>query len=69
MTVDNEAEANGDPIHRTTDIPRITRALQLAGQDALRLHKRMGCPIAAWRDGQVVWIPPEEIEVDLDSDE
>jgi hypothetical protein len=59
-----DAEAYGDPIHRMTDIPRIQEALELARQDALRLHKRMGYPIAAWRDGQVVWIPPEEIQVD-----
>lgn len=68
MTVEHEAEAYGDPIHRITDIPRILEALNLARQDALRLHKRMGYPIAVWRDGRVVWIPPEEIEVDLEAD-
>jgi hypothetical protein len=64
----DEAEAYGDPIHRTTDIPRIHEALRLARRDALRLHKRMGNPIAVWQDGQVVWIPPEEIDVDLDEE-
>lgn len=68
MTTKNRAEPEGDPIHRTTDIPRILEALNLARQDALRLHKRMGNPIAVWQDGRVVWIPPEEIPVDLDSD-
>jgi len=57
-------EAYGDPIHRTTDIPRIQEALRLSARDAMRLHKRMGNPIAVWRDGQVVWIPPEEIQID-----
>jgi len=66
MTTDEEA--NGDPIHRITDIPRIQEALRLSVQDALRVHKRMGNPIAIWRDGHVVWIPPEEIRVDLELD-
>jgi len=62
----SEVEAEGDPIHRITDIPRILEALNLATQDALRHHKLMGNPIATWRDGKVVWIPPEEIPVDLE---
>jgi len=60
----SEEEPSGDPIHRITDIPRIQEALRLARQDAMRLHKRMGYPIAVWKDGRVVWIPPEEIRVD-----
>ena len=32
-------------------------------QDALRRHRLLGLPIAVWRDGKVVWIPPEEIPV------
>ena len=69
MTVENKTEPFGDPIKRTTDIPLIQAALRLSARDALRLHKRMGYPVAAWKDGQVVWIPPEEIPVDLESDE
>jgi len=42
----------------------IDRALQRGAQRALWLHKRLGYPIATWRDGQVVWIPAEEIVVD-----
>jgi len=26
-------------------------------------HKRQGNPIAVWRNGKAVWIPPEEIVV------
>lgn len=39
----------------------IDRALVNAVREALVVHKRLGHPIAAWRDGKVVWIPPEEI--------
>lgn len=28
---------------------------------AVEEHRRLGHPIAVWRDGRVVWIPPEEI--------
>jgi hypothetical protein len=30
------------------------------------MHKRAGNPIAVWRDGQVVWLSPEEIPVSLE---
>jgi hypothetical protein len=39
----------------------IDRAIVKAVQEALLMHKRLGHPIATWRDGKVVWIPPEEI--------
>jgi hypothetical protein len=45
----------------------IDKALRQAEEDALRLHKRAGNPIAVWRDGQVVWLAPEEIPVSLES--
>jgi hypothetical protein len=53
-----------DPILSDTD--RIERALRRAVQEALRMHKRVGNPIAVWRDGQVVWLAPEEIPVPLE---
>ncbi len=37
-------------------------AAQQAVRAALREHKRAGNPIAIWRDGKVVLIPPEQIE-------
>lgn len=45
------------------DTDRIEAALQQAVQSALRDHKRAGNPVAVWRDGQVVWLAPEEISV------
>jgi hypothetical protein len=32
-------------------------------------HKKLGEPIVIWRDGKVVWVPPEEIEVPDDPSE
>jgi hypothetical protein len=47
----------------------IGKVFQRAVNDALRMHKRLGNPIAAWRDGKVVIIPPEEINVSPDDSE
>lgn len=59
MTDATESELT--PADRVDDIPRILRALRQAVQEALQRHKRAGNPVAVWRDGRVVWIPPEEI--------
>ncbi len=48
------------------DGKEIDAALERAGRQALLLHKRAGQPVVVWRDGQVVWVPPEEIEVNED---
>ena len=42
----------------------IDEALKEAARDARRLHKALGNPMATWKDGQVVWIQPEDIVVD-----
>jgi hypothetical protein len=39
----------------------IEKVLQRAVNHALLMHKRLGNPIAIWRDGKVVIVPPEEI--------
>lgn len=41
---------------------RIAEAAGRAIEDAIRDHKRAGNPIAEWRDGRVVLVPPEQIE-------
>lgn len=45
------------------DRPRVQKALRDAVQKAIRFHKLMGQPIVVWKDGQVVEIPPEEIQL------
>jgi hypothetical protein len=40
----------------------IDEALNQAVREAVQLHKRMGLPMAIWRDGKVVWITAEEAE-------
>ena len=41
----------------------VVDAAQRAVREALLDHKRAGNPIAGWKDGKVVLIPPEQIEV------
>lgn len=41
----------------------IDKALNQAVQKAVWQHKVLGNSIAVWRDGKVVWIPPEEINL------
>lgn len=49
------------PVERVRDVARITSALRQAVRKALLEHKRAGNPVPVWRDGKVVWIPPDEI--------
>jgi hypothetical protein len=46
----------------------IDEALKEAARDARRLHKALGNPMANWKDGEVVWVQPEDIDVDDDSE-
>jgi hypothetical protein len=39
-------------------------AMAEAIHETVREHKLLGQPIVVWRDCKVVWVPPEEIEVD-----
>jgi len=55
--VDAEPRLMGVPISEVMEI--FTRA----GREALARHKALGQSVAIWRDGQVVVIPPEEIEI------
>ena len=38
--------------------------VQQAVRKAILAHKKAGNPIAEWRDGRVVWTPPEEIDIE-----
>ena len=41
----------------------IERAFARAARQAMIEHKALGLPMAEWRDGAVVWIPPEDLEI------
>jgi hypothetical protein len=60
----NLSDEHRTPSERVEDLPRILDALRQAVREALLRHKQAGNPIAVWREGRVVWIPPEEIPAD-----
>jgi len=45
------------------DRDRITQALADGVREALKKHKQAGNPVVVWRDGKMVWLKPEEIQV------
>jgi len=42
----------------------INKAYERAVREALMMHKRAGNPIAIYRDGNVILIPPDKINID-----
>jgi hypothetical protein len=42
----------------------VEEILRQAVRHALLIHKRVGNPVAAWKDGRVVLVPAEEIPVE-----
>ncbi len=49
-----------------THAKEVESLFQQAVQRALWRHKRLGNPVAVWENGQVVIVPPEEIEIELE---
>jgi hypothetical protein len=39
----------------------VEAAVRDSVREALLMHQRLGNPVASWKDGAVVWIPPEQI--------
>ncbi len=45
------------------DRDRITQAIAEGVKDALKLHKLAGNPVVVMKEGNMVWLRPEEITV------
>jgi hypothetical protein len=58
-----ERETTKDIAKIFEDGTLIDEALATAVRDAVRMHKLMGNPVAEWRDGKVVWVQPEDIQI------
>lgn len=54
-------DSGPSPLARVEDVPRILAAMRRAVREAVLEHKRLGNPIAVWREGRVVWLRPDEI--------
>jgi hypothetical protein len=42
----------------------VEQAMREAVNDAILLHQRLGLPMVEWHDGQIVWIPADQLLVD-----
>lgn len=63
--MEKESEYTAGPEPRLMGVP-ISEVMEIftrAGREALARHKALGQSVAIWRDGKVVVIPPEEIEI------
>ena len=45
------------------DVSTVTKAIQTGINTALLRHKQSGNPICVWRDGKVIWIAPDKINI------
>lgn len=45
------------------DKERIKAAVENAVREAVRKHKQAGNPVVAIKDGKMVWLQPDEIEL------
>ncbi len=45
------------------DREKLTEALATGVREALKKHKQADNPVVVWRDGKMVWIKPEEINI------
>lgn len=59
---DNNKQA-GDSKDIYSDPSSIRAALSSAVREARLRHKLLGQPVVEWRDGKVVLVPAEEIEI------
>lgn len=53
--------AQRPPADRVDDVALILEVMRAAVREAVLRHKRLGNPIAVWREGRVVWLAPHEI--------
>jgi hypothetical protein len=49
------------PPRAPNEPPTMEQAVRRAAREATLMHARLGNPVAAWRDGKVVWLTPDEV--------
>ena len=52
-----------DPEQMLRDGEALKRALIAAQREAVLRHRRLGIPVAVWRDGKVFEVPAESIKL------
>jgi hypothetical protein len=41
----------------------IDAAILEGARQAILAHKRHGVPVVIWKDGRIVWVDPEDLEI------
>ncbi|HEY2251834.1 MAG TPA: hypothetical protein VGH74_12265 [Planctomycetaceae bacterium] len=65
LMMDEKQDCSGAPAD--ADAKRVEAAMQRGVRQALWEHKQLGHHIIVWRDGKIVRVPPEEINVEKPS--
>jgi hypothetical protein len=45
----------------------IEQAMREAVTEAVQTHKRLGLPMVEWQNGQIVWVPADQLDLDDDA--
>ena len=65
----NAPKLDADQLARLHDENLIVEdAIREAVREATVMHKHRGQPMVVWRDGQVVWIPEDQLTIDDEHD-
>jgi len=60
-----KAEATRDPNRIFVEKGHIIdEAVRKAAREAILQHRREGLPVALYRDGKVVWIDPNDVDIE-----
>ena len=57
------------PVVDLIDHEAVNKALEIAAREARLEHARMGRPVCEGRNGQIVWLSPEEVFAEYGLDE
>ena len=63
------AKRTRPPVERVEDVDAILQAMTAAVREAVWRHKRLGTPVAIWREGRVVWLSADEIPLEFEHQE
>jgi hypothetical protein len=65
MTTNRPIRKQSDDDH-AAETAAVEKAVRESAREAVLMHKRAGYPAVGWKGGRVVWVPPDQIEVNDD---
>lgn len=48
---------------RRPSYQKVEAALNQAALDAVEAHRKAGQPLVVWKDGQPVWVSPNDVDI------